>query len=72
MGETSLSNCYLESAVTYPLIEYAAWHWVEHARFKNVSEFTEDGMKELFDLRRRHLEIWVWICDPQSLLAGLE
>jgi hypothetical protein len=56
----------------YPLVEYAARHWVEHAQFENVSEFMEDGMKELFDPRRRHLEIWVWIYDPQSPLAGLE
>ncbi len=50
----------------YPLVEYAAQHWVEHARFENVSEYTEDGMKELFDPRKGHLAIWVWICDPQN------
>jgi hypothetical protein len=56
----------------YPLVKYAARHWVEHARFENILEFMEDGMKELFDPRRRCLEIWVWICDPWSPLAGLE
>ncbi len=50
----------------YHLVEYAARHWVNHARFENVSESTEDAMKELFDPRKPHLAIWVWICDPRN------
>jgi ankyrin repeat protein len=50
----------------YPLAEYAAQHWVDHARFKDVSQYAEDGMKQLFDPRAPHLAIWVWICDPRN------
>jgi ankyrin repeat protein len=48
----------------YPLAEYAAKHWVDHARFEGVSENVEDGMKRLFDPNRPHLAIWVSIYDP--------
>ena len=50
----------------YPLAEYAAQHWVDHARFKDVSKYAEDAMKQLFDPRAPHLAIWVWICDPRN------
>ena len=33
----------------FPLAEYAAKHWVDHARVKNVSSKVQDGMKRLFD-----------------------
>ena len=50
----------------FPLAEYAAEHWVGHARFEDVAPpTTQDGMKRLFDLKKkRHLVIWVWIYDP--------
>jgi ankyrin repeat protein len=48
----------------FPLAEYAARHWVGHARFESVSSKVHDGMKCLFDPRRRHLSVWVWIYDP--------
>jgi len=48
----------------YPLAEYAAEHWMDHARFENVSSHVQDGMKRLFDPRKHHLSIWVWISDP--------
>jgi ankyrin repeat protein len=51
----------------YPLTLYAAQHWIDHARFENVSQNAEDGIKELFDPRKRHLAIWVWIFDPGNL-----
>jgi hypothetical protein len=35
----------------FPLAEYAAEHWVDHARFENVSQKAEEGMKRLFDPR---------------------
>jgi ankyrin repeat protein len=49
----------------YPLAEYAAHHWFEHTRFKNVSQFTDDGVEQLFDPRKPHFSIWIWICDPR-------
>jgi len=47
----------------FPLADYAAEHWVEHARFEGVLENAEEGMKQLFDSRKSHLSIWVWIFD---------
>ena len=50
----------------FPLAEYAAKHWVDHALFEGVSSNTQDGMKRLFDPNGRHLSVWVWIYDPES------
>ena len=50
----------------YPLIEYAGRYWVDHARFEDVSEYTEDAMKLLFDPSKPHFAIWIWICDPRN------
>jgi hypothetical protein len=49
-----------------PLAEYAAKHWVDHARFENVSQHAEDGMKHLFDPSKPHLAVGVWIHHPTS------
>ena len=48
---------------TFPLAEYAARHWFEHARFE-VSHDVGEGMKQLFD--RPHLAVWIWIHDPTA------
>jgi ankyrin repeat protein len=53
-----------DSLEDFPLTEYAAKHWVDHARFEDVSQNVEDGMKQLFDPSKPHLTICVWICDP--------
>ena len=50
----------------FPLAEYAAEHWVDHARFENVRAKVQDGMKRLFDPRKCHLSVWVWIFDPEE------
>jgi ankyrin repeat protein len=47
-----------------PLAEYAAKHWVEHARFEGVSQNAEEWMKPLFDPSKPHLAVWLWIYDP--------
>ena len=52
------------SLTQFPLAEYAAKHWFEHARFEGVSQTAEEGMKQLFDQGKPHLSIWLWICDP--------
>jgi len=54
------------SLKNFPLAEYAAEQWMDHAQFKNVSTKTQDGMKRLFDPRMRHLAVWVWIYGPDS------
>jgi hypothetical protein len=49
----------------FPLAEYAAEHWIDHARFEDVSQNVEDCIKELFDPRKSHLAVWVRIHDPK-------
>jgi ankyrin repeat protein len=49
----------------FPLVEYAAEHWVGHARFENVLSNVQDGMKRLFDPSKSHLSVWVWVYDPE-------
>ena len=49
-----------------PLAEYAAEHWVAHARFDGVSQNILKEMKRLFDPKNCHLSVWVWIFDPAS------
>jgi ankyrin repeat protein len=53
-----------DSLEKYPLAEYAAEHWVDHARIEGVSGNIEDGMIKLFDPSELHLAIWLWIYDP--------
>src|SRR6266850_1477920 len=53
-----------DSLTEFPLAVYAAEHWFEHARFEGVSQYVEDGMKQLFDASRPHFSIWLWIYDP--------
>ena len=50
----------------YPLVEYASKHWVDHSRFKGVSENVEGGMERLFE--ESHLAIWAYIHSPSDLL----
>jgi hypothetical protein len=55
-----------DSLKDFPLAEYAAEHWVDHARFEDVSQNVEDGMKQLFDPSKPlkpHLAVCVWIYD---------
>ena len=49
----------------FPLAEYAAEHWVDHARFEDVSRNVEDGLKQLFDPSKPHLSVSVWIHNPE-------
>src|SRR6267142_2172280 len=48
----------------FPLAGYAAEHWPEHARFEGVSENVAEGMQQLFDRRKSHLAVWLWMYDP--------
>ena len=57
-------NATMESLTKFPLCEYAAENWVEHARFEGVSHNAEEGMKQLFDWKKPHLAVWLWIHDP--------
>jgi cytohesin len=57
---------------SFPLAEYAAEYLVDHARFEGVWPNIQDGMKRLFDSRKRHFAIWVWIYDPEFPWRGPE
>ena len=47
----------------FPLAEYAARHWVEHARFEGVSSRVRDGMDDLFDSSKPHFAAWLQVHD---------
>ena len=51
----------------FPLAEYAARHWVDHARFEDVSTTVVHGMKLLFDPNKSHLATWLWMYDPVGI-----
>ena len=59
-------NVSKDSLKKFPLAEYAAEHWVGHARFKSVSSTVQDEINRLFDPRRHHISVWVWIYDPED------
>ena len=47
----------------FPLAEYAARHWVEHARFEDVSSRVQDGMNDLFDTSKPYFSAWLRVHD---------
>ncbi|KAH9015074.1 hypothetical protein EDB84DRAFT_798173 [Lactarius hengduanensis] len=47
----------------FPLAEYAARHWVDHARFETVSSRVRDGMDDLFDGSKPHFAAWLRVHD---------
>ena len=48
-----------------PLMEYAASHWVDHARFEKVWTRVEDGIRRLFNPEKPHLKSWLKISSLQ-------
>ena len=57
----------------FPLADYAAEHWVDHAKFGNVSVVIQDGMERLFDPERPQFAAWIWLYDmenPKKTLSG--
>jgi ankyrin repeat protein len=57
------------SAKDFPLADYAAEHWVEHAQFRDVASRVKVGMETLFDPNKRHFASWVWIYDIDSKVS---
>jgi ankyrin repeat protein len=47
----------------FPLVEYAAEHWAEHAQFEMVSSRVQDGMDDLFDTSKLHFATWLQVHD---------
>ena len=48
---------------TFPLAQYAAEHWVDHARFEDISSDIRDGIDPLFDKEKPHFAVWVRVYD---------
>ena len=55
-----------DSLEEWPLAEYAAEYWADHAQFEDVLRHVESGTRQLFDPRKPHLAVWVWIYGPES------
>jgi ankyrin repeat protein len=53
----------------FPLVNYAARHWVHHARFENVSSRVRDGMDDLFDSSKPHFSVWLRAYDVDERWA---
>ena len=49
----------------FPLAFYAAQHWVDHAKFGDVTSRTQNGMERLFDPTKPYFRIWYWIHDVE-------
>ena len=47
----------------FPLAQYAAEHWVNHARFGDVSSHIREGMEDLFDLDKPYFAAWLQVHD---------
>jgi ankyrin repeat protein len=58
----------------FPLAGYAARHWIDHARFGNVSSHIWKGMEQLFDPVKPQFSTWLRLYDidtdpnPDSVL----
>jgi hypothetical protein len=59
-------NVTRDSLTQFPLVEYAAEYWFEHARVDTVSKSASEGIKRLFDDTKPYFAIWLWICDPSA------
>ncbi len=47
----------------FPLAPYAARHWADHARYRDVSLHIQEVMERLFDPAKPHFAAWVWLYD---------
>jgi len=47
----------------FPLVFYAAEHWVTHVKFENVASRFEDIMERLFNPKLPYLAAWAWVHD---------
>ena len=53
-----------------PLVEYAARHWADHARFEKVSSRIQDGMDDLFDTSQPHFAAWLRVHDMDEFWSS--
>ncbi len=50
----------------FPLAEYAARHWFDHALFSDASLHMKDGTEDLFDADKPHFSRWIRIHDIEE------
>jgi Ankyrin repeats (3 copies) len=46
---------------TFPLVFYAAQHWVKHAQYKDVASRVQGAMEKLFNPKKPYFSTWIWI-----------
>jgi ankyrin repeat protein len=46
-----------------PLALYAARHWIDHAKFGDVSSRIQEFLFRLFDPDKPHFRAWIWLYD---------
>jgi len=51
----------------FPLAEYAAEHFGDHAEFRGVLSHIRDGADALLDADRSHFAAWVWMSPPSQI-----
>ena len=56
-----------ESAKSFPLADYAARNWVEHAQYKDVASRVNDGMETLFNPDKPYFAAWIGIHNIDEL-----
>ena len=54
----------------FPLVNYAATHWVEHAHYEGVASHIIDGMETLLDPDKPHFVAWLTIYDIDWHVPG--
>ena len=66
-------NVDMKTINNFPLASYAAMHWVDHAKYEDISSLIQDGMELLFDKDKPHFAAWIWVhdLDKHSLRARM-
>ncbi len=54
----------------FPLVEYAAQHWVGHAQFEKVSSRVRDGIDDLFDTSKPYFAAWLQVHNIDKIWPG--
>ena len=47
----------------FPLAQYAARYWVDHAKFRNVLSQIQEVIERLFNPAMPHFAAWIWLYD---------
>jgi hypothetical protein len=57
----------------FPLARYAAEHWIDHARFGDVSSHIREWMEDLFDPNKPYFAAWLQVhnVDPDPLYPSV-